>query len=362
MRGVLSGNPMIGELERLAEKGDSDAQLEQGCRCESEDRTALARGWYARAARQGNVAGLRALAINLLTRTPIVERDGVAMIKSAAEKGDAEALHVCAMLAAQDIDLPDHWTVAFEYLAAAAAKGWEPARAQREFLGSAVSAEGAISMCQPAQVHDLFNSPRIGLIEQFAVPELCAWLIERARPHVSRAQVYDAATGGGRVEGARSNSAVAFNIAQSDMVLMLLRERIAATTQIARVGLDASSVLHYAPGECFEPHFDFLDPAVPAYAREIQTKGQRVATFLIYLNEEYEGGETDFPDLGWRFKGRKGDALLFWNLTPSGAPDIRARHTGLPPSSGEKWLFSQWLRQRPEIRGRLTCPTKGRFV
>ena len=339
---------MTGELERLAEKGDSDAQLELGRRCESEERTALARGWYARAARQGNVAGLRALAINLLIKMPVVERDGVAMIRSAAEKGDAEALYVCAMLAAQDTDLADRWTIALEYLAAAAEKGWEPAQTQRAFLGPAFSAEDAIAMCQPAQVHDVFDSPRIGLIERFASPELCAWLIERARPYVSRAQVYDAATGGGRVEGARSNSAVAFNIAQSDMVLMLLRERIVATTRIVGAGLDSSSVLHYAPGECFEPHFDFLDPAVPAYAREIQTRGQRAATFLIYLNEDYEGGETGFPDLDWRHKGRKGDALLFWNLTKTGAPDVRARHAGLPPDSGEKWLFSQWLRQRPE--------------
>ena len=195
---------MTGELERLAGKGDSDAQLELGRRCESEERTALARGWYARAARQGNVAGLRALAINLLIKMPVVERDGVAMIRSAAEKGDAEALYVCAMLAAQDTDLADRWTIALEYLAAAAEKGWQPARTQRAFLGHAFSAADAISMCQPAKVQDSFDSPRIGLIERFASPEICAWLIERARPHVSRAQVYDAATGqivaGGVVE------------------------------------------------------------------------------------------------------------------------------------------------------------------
>jgi prolyl 4-hydroxylase len=342
---------MIGELERLAEKGDSDAQLELGRHCESEERTALARGWYARAAKQGNVAGLRALAINLLTRAPIVERDGVAMIRSAAGKGDAEALYVCAMLAAQDIDLNDRWTVASEYLAAAAARGWEIAQTQRAFLGPKISAESAISMCESAQIRVLFDSPRIGAIESFASPEICAWLIERARPRVARAQVYDAATGGGRVEGARTNSAIGFNIAQTDMILMLLRERIAATTRMAKVSLETSSILHYAPGESFEPHFDFLDPAVPAYARDIRANGQRVATFLIYLNEDYEGGETDFPDLGWRHKGRKGDALLFWNVMTSGAPDIRARHAGLPPTSGEKWLFSQWLRQRPNRQG-----------
>jgi prolyl 4-hydroxylase len=65
---------------------------------------------------------------------------------------------------------------------------------------------------------------------------------------------------------------------------------------------------------------------------------------LVYLNEDYEGGATAFPALGRGFKGGKGDALVFWNLTPEGAPDYRTRHIGTAPTRGEKWLFSQWIR------------------
>ena len=92
---------------------------------------------------------------------------------------------------------------------------------------------------------------------------------------------------------------------------------------------------------------DYLDTTQPGYAREVAERGQRVATFLLYLNDDYEGGETEFPFLGFRYKGKKGDALLFWNVTPSGAPDLNTRHAGTPPTSGEKWVLSQWLRQRP---------------
>jgi prolyl 4-hydroxylase len=112
------------------------------------------------------------------------------------------------------------------------------------------------------------------------------------------------------------------------------------------LSLEMTAVLHYAPGQEFVPHFDFLDTDVPAYARDIAARGQRAATFLIYLNDDYEGGETEFPKLDWRCKGRKGDAILFWNLTPEGAPDERMLHAGLPPTKGEKWLLSQWLRQK----------------
>jgi hypothetical protein len=110
--------------------------------------------------------------------------------------------------------------------------------------------------------------------------------------------------------------------------------------------MEPTSVLHYAPGEQFKPHYDFLNPDVPGYALERTTKGQRVATFLLYLNDDFEGGETDFPLLNYRYKGRKGDALLFWNVDPSGASDLQTLHAGLPTSQGEKWLLSQWLRER----------------
>jgi hypothetical protein len=99
-------------------------------------------------------------------------------------------------------------------------------------------------------------------------------------------------------------------------------------------------------GQEFLPHFDFLNPDFPGHARDLARSGQRIATFLVYLNEGYEGGETEFPKLGWRYKGRTGDALLFRNLDAAGEPDRQTFHAGLPPTQGEKWLLSQWLRER----------------
>ncbi len=42
--------------------------------------------------------------------------------------------------------------------------------------------------------------------------------------------------------------------------------------------------------------------------------GQRIATFLIYLNEGYEGGETSFPRIGLNYRAEQGDALFFANV------------------------------------------------
>jgi len=82
-------------------------------------------------------------------------------------------------------------------------------------------------------------------------------------------------------------------------------------------------------------------------SQQIAQDGQRIFTFLIYLNEGFEGGETDFPLIGLRHQGRIGDALFFWNVKPTGAVDRDTLHAGLPPATGQKWLFSQWVRDRP---------------
>ena len=72
-------------------------------------------------------------------------------------------------------------------------------------------------------------------------------------------------------------------------------------------------------------------------------------TFLVYLDEGYEGGETAFPALGITVRGRIGDGLLFRNASAEGAPDPRAIHAGLPVTRGVKHLASRWIRAAPLI-------------
>jgi len=328
-------------LETRAAGGDVEAQLELARRLEADANIPGARAWFARAAKTGDVAALRALGINLLTQEPIQSDSAVNFVRAAADKGDAEAAHLCAMLAAGDAALPIRWDMAKQCLEIAAERGWPLAREELDFLANSRMTFDAPVL--PQRV--VSTAPRISIIEGFASEEECEWLKLRSQPRLHRAQVYDPAAGGGKLVQSRTNSSVAFGIVQTDIVLMGLRARIEAITGIPR--LEGSSVLHYAPGEEFKPHFDFLNPLTPGHTADLAKNGQRIATFLIYLNEEFDGGETAFPKLDWRFRGKKGDALLFWNLTKEGEPDSLTYHAGLAPTSGEKWLFSQWLREAP---------------
>ena len=160
------------------------------------------------------------------------------------------------------------------------------------------------------------------------------------------ALVYDPETGDGRREGARTNAAAQFTLERMDMVLAVVRERIARAAGLPVPGLEWTQVLHYAVGQSFDWHVDWLDPALPGYAADLARRGQRIATCLVFLNDDFEGGETAFEAGDLRHRGRKGDALLWANTLPDGSIDRRTRHAGLPPASGEKWVLSQWLRGR----------------
>lgn len=320
---------------------DLESQLILGRRFANENNAKAARACFANAAKAGSLEGLRLLGINLLTQTPIEGESGMGMVHAAATEGDAEAAHVCAMLAAADPKLSDKWSVVRRYLDVAAERGFVRAQEGLAFL-ERTHCDFTIA---PRARRIVFDAPHVGVIEQFASEAECDWLMGRAQPLLHRAEVYDPERAGGRQENARSNSSVEFDIAQSDIVTMFLRARIAAASGLAR--LEKSSVLHYAPGQAFAPHYDFLDPAMQGCVADLKANGQRAATFLIYLNDDFEGGETDFPELGWRFKGRPGDALFFRNIDAAGQPDRRTLHAGLPPTRGEKWLFSQWLRVPP---------------
>ena len=318
------------------------------------------------AALGGSVEARLALAKRLLSQEPYDIPAGCQWARAAAAEGSGEAEHLLAVATAEGLGPRQDWHAALDHLVRSAELGYDKARAELaalagdwappeaadwsastrnwKVLRGAVDTAGWLRSPAPKLVS---ASPRIGVVEKFVSPEISRWLIERARSGLVRAQTIDPKTGRAHYEEtARTNSTSAFEVAAMDMILVMIRSRIARLTQMPILGFEDSQVLHYAPGEEFKPHFDFLDTREPGHAAAVAAGGQRVLTFLIYLNEGFEGGDTAFPRLGWSYKGRAGDALFFYSATPDGAPDPRTLHAGTAPTRGEKFIFSQWVRFR----------------
>jgi hypothetical protein len=130
--------------------------------------------------------------------------------------------------------------------------------------------------------------------------------------------------------------------------LLLLRQQMAQIVGQPTPNFEVMNILSYEPGEEYLPHHDYLDPSSAGFQEELAARGQRVSTFLVYLNGDYEDGETCFVDIDLKFKGSQGDALFFMSADAGGIVDPRTRHSGLPPAQGTKWLLSQWVRNAPQ--------------
>jgi len=293
-------------------------------------------------------------------------KNAVGLIDTAAGAGHPDAIERRALLECIGADRPRNWDVALDSLALAAERGsqsaarqlvlfaddrCEPAAVQASPPGGWTEMRSRISIAQrlrapPVAGSVLSASPIVHAVPRFASAAECQWLIASAAPRLDRAGVYNNPTG---VDPGRTNQFAPFNFACSDLVVEMIRQRIANQIGAPLDCLEMAQVLHYGVGQEFVLHCDFLDPQ--SLRAEIERNGQRVATVLIYLNESFEGGETSFPRLGINHRGKTGDLLVFGNVDGAGGPDPRSQHAGLPPTSGEKWVFSQWVRNKAPRRG-----------
>lgn len=102
---------------------------------------------------------------------------------------------------------------------------------------------------------------------------------------------------------------------------------------------------HYAVGQQFKAHYDYFAPGSNDYKSYSRQGGQRTWTFMIYLDEGCEGGETEFVELGISFKPKMGTALVWNNLNVDGTPNPFTKHHAHPILSGEKVVITKWFRE-----------------
>ena len=343
------------EIHRRARAGDGDAQVMLARLFDKEGRHDVALGWLQRAADAGHGLAATFLGMRFLTAqaAPFAPLDGARYVFKGAEAGNAEAAGRAAVLAAAGVGRAVDWSQALTWLQTAIKGGWADGEKQLRVLEAEAAFHGqkrldlaALAATPPVTV--LHEDPRILAVERFASPEACDWIAERAKPRLEPARTYNALKGGRDYNDIRTNTGTAFGLWNSDLVVQLMRARIAVAAGVDVARFEPVNVLHYDPGQQFDRHFDFIDPTVAHFAEDLARRGQRTATALLYLNEGYEGGETEFPRLELRHKGAKGDLMIFFNLDAEGRPDERTLHAGTPPTAGEKWVLSQWIRDKAQ--------------
>jgi hypothetical protein len=336
----------------------SDAQYQSALALFGQGRHAEGGQVLRQAAFAGHVPSMSLLGGQLLTGRGAAPDPptGIRMILEAAGRGGGYACATAAVLFARGYAGQPDWSRALDYLQRAAELGFQPARDQLRLLSGYKAGidwkklRKAVDIAAwrriPATV-PLSESPLIQAAPGFLSPELCDALIARARPLLGPASVYNELNAGKTLADGRRHSAAQFDVTDMDLVTEAVSNRVCALAGLPAVNAESPQVLHYQVGEYFYPHFDFWQPGFEGHAETLQQYGQRAFTVLVYLNDDLEGGETEFLRLGLRHRGKKGDALVFRNVDAEGQPDDNTLHAGRPPTQGEKWLLSVWIRDRP---------------
>lgn len=130
-------------------------------------------------------------------------------------------------------------------------------------------------------------------------------------------------------------------------------------------------IARYRPSQEYKEHYDICHPtqAYPEHLKSCKEEFKkyncvRYITVILYLNDGFKGGETEFPLINKKIVPKKGKALVFFNCNfnrdthKNGMCDMikSSKHAGLPVMKqgngngngniNEKWIATIWIRAK----------------
>lgn len=209
---------------------------------------------------------------------------------------------------------------------------------------------GALLLAQPAEpvASDLLRSTddesiavaaysceHVRLQPEFFSEEECRFIIKYAEDNAlfTRSRVeYD------KNEPKESDvrtSYSAFFKDRQEPIFQTIYQRVAKWLQVDERQIENLQCVRYGEGQQFKPHFDS------------GLTNHRLHTLLVYLNDDFVGGETYFPELNVRIQPKRGTALYFLNRSPDNTVLLCSAHAGLPVAYGQKYACNIWVRNQP---------------
>jgi prolyl 4-hydroxylase len=123
-----------------------------------------------------------------------------------------------------------------------------------------------------------------------------------------------------------------------------ISQRIAEFTNTNINLQEDMQVVKYDSNGFYNPHYDACDTEIYDYCdRMNKENGARYITFIMYLNDGFEGGETLFPNINQKVKPEMGKAVIFYNTDNNGLILKNSLHGGVNVINGEKWIANKWI-------------------
>ncbi len=124
----------------------------------------------------------------------------------------------------------------------------------------------------------------------------------------------------------------------TEHIIHRIYQELAVTHDLACC--ESVQLTRYRVGQQYRDHYDNFN--LVGYENTVDN--DRVATALLYLNDGFQGGQTEFPLLNISVTPCQGDILYF-----AYPPEHRELllHAGRPVTRGEKRIVSMWIRSQP---------------
>ncbi|MCX6212991.1 2OG-Fe(II) oxygenase [Spirosoma sp.] len=177
--------------------------------------------------------------------------------------------------------------------------------------------------------------PDVRLIDNFLTQDECNQLITYAEQSnmFSRSQIQQVKQEAKiHVESTRRTSFSAFLPDRNNLLLASIYQKVADELNVPLTHIENIQCVRYALGQQFKPHYDGGN----GY--------DRVHTILVYLNDDFERGETYFPEINMKIQPKAGRALYFRNLDNNLEIIPTSLHAGLPVDKGIKYGCNIWVR------------------
>ena len=192
---------------------------------------------------------------------------------------------------------------------------------------------------QSIKSKELCSSPKIIIFKKLLDTNTCKEIIQEFSPKNKPSHVTD----GNVISKSKLRSSSSSLIKREDNKIYQLRKKTCSLLNWNFKDSERFQFVTYKTGEKYAPHFDAFDLNQIKKISE-RKKTQRIFTNIIYLNDDFEGGNTYFPKLDISIEAETGMMLSFENcINKTNFINPFSIHESVPITKGRKNILISWL-------------------
>ena len=183
----------------------------------------------------------------------------------------------------------------------------------------------------------IYTSPKILIYKNAVSQNISKNIIGKYAHNLNKSAVTD----GTNILSSKFRTSSSSFLDDEDINISTLRNSVCRLYGFDKKNSENLQYAKYEVGQEYAPHYDAFDIDE---IKKCGRKKQRVITNIIYLNDEFTGGETYFPELDISIKPEAGMMISFENcMAETTYLNPFSLHQSKPILSGKKHILTLWL-------------------